>query len=165
MDRPALPRQLERDVLVEAGHRCAIPTCKQTPVEIAHIEPYRDVQSHTFDNLIALCPTCHTRYDREDIDRKAMRQYKANLCILNSRYGDLEKRLLFLFAQNPNEESISLMKGLDIFLMYLLADDLIVKDFRGNDDMKAYMRGDDTYYITEKGKSFIEKWLAGNELD
>ncbi len=78
--RPAIPRQLERDVLVEAGHRCAIPTCKQTPVEIAHINPWETVREHTFDNLIALCPNCHDRYDKKgEIDRKAMLQYKANL--------------------------------------------------------------------------------------
>ena len=41
--RPATPKQLERDVLVEAGHRCAIPTCKQTPVQIAHIIPWETV--------------------------------------------------------------------------------------------------------------------------
>ncbi|HKQ08164.1 MAG TPA: HNH endonuclease signature motif containing protein [Blastocatellia bacterium] len=76
------PRPLERDVLVEAGHRCAIPTCRQIPVEIAHIVPWARVKAHTFDNLIALCPTCHTRYDNGEIDRRAMLQYKANLSVL-----------------------------------------------------------------------------------
>lgn len=165
MDRPALPKELERRVLVEAGHRCAIPTCHQTPIEIAHIEPYRDVKEHSFDNLIALCPNCHTRYDTGKIDRKAMQQYKANLCILNSRYGDLEKRLLHFFVQNPNQESISILKGLEIFLMYLLEDNLITTDFRSNDDIKDYMGGNDVYYITEKGRSFIQQWLKGYLLE
>jgi 5-methylcytosine-specific restriction endonuclease McrA len=100
-DRPAVPRELEREVLMEAGHRCAIPTCKQTPVEIAHIEPYRDVASHAFDNLVALCPTCHTRYDKGEIDRKSMKLYKTKLSIINSRYCDLEKRVLLYFANHP----------------------------------------------------------------
>lgn len=43
---------------------------------------------------MALCPTCHTRYDKGEIDRPAMRQYKANLSVVNSRYGDVEKRVL-----------------------------------------------------------------------
>ena len=68
MNRQTIPRQLEREVLMEAGHRCAIPTCRQTPVEIAHIVPWEQIQEHTFDNLIALCPTCHTRYDKGEID-------------------------------------------------------------------------------------------------
>src|SRR5690242_15797603 len=38
-NRPGIPRALQRQVLVEAGHRCSIPTCRQTPVEIHHIIP------------------------------------------------------------------------------------------------------------------------------
>jgi len=101
-DRPAVPRAIERQVLIEAGHRCAIPSCRQIPVEIAHIAPCADVRKHEFENLIALCPTCHTRYDSGQIDRSSMRQYKANLSVLNSRYGDLERRVLVYYAEHPN---------------------------------------------------------------
>jgi hypothetical protein len=37
--RPPIPSELYRAVLIEAGHRCAIPTCRQIPIEIAHIMP------------------------------------------------------------------------------------------------------------------------------
>src|SRR5487761_1639893 len=57
--RPAIPADLKRRVLMEAGHRCAIPTCRTVPVELAHIEPYSEVRGHAFENLITLCPTCH----------------------------------------------------------------------------------------------------------
>jgi hypothetical protein len=77
--RPAIPAELTRRVLVEAGHRCAIPTCRHPTTEIAHIVPWSRVREHTFDNLIALCPTCHARYDKGEIDRKSMRMYKAQL--------------------------------------------------------------------------------------
>ncbi|MCC3653211.1 HNH endonuclease [Streptomyces sp. S07_1.15] len=79
--RPKVPSELRRRVLLEAGHRCAIPTCKSTPVEIAHIIPWSKIRKHEFKNLIALCPTCHARFDDRHgpIDQKAMRQYKANL--------------------------------------------------------------------------------------
>ncbi len=97
--RPEIPAELKRSVLVEAGHRCAIPTCRQTPVELAHITPWAKVKQHTFDNLIALCPTCHTRFGHGDIDHKAMLQYKANLDILNYRYTDLERQLLRAFIR------------------------------------------------------------------
>ncbi|WP_425829320.1 HNH endonuclease [Streptomyces fractus] len=78
-NRPAIPRELARSILVEAGHRCAIPTCRATTLEIAHITPWRQVRQHEFENLIALCPNCHTRFDKGEIDRKAMLQYKVNL--------------------------------------------------------------------------------------
>ncbi|MCC4318673.1 HNH endonuclease signature motif containing protein [Streptomyces malaysiensis] len=78
-NRPAVPRQLVRDLLVEAGHRCAIPTCRATILELAHIIPWAKTRAHDFDNMIALCPNCHTRFDKGEIDRLSMLHYKANL--------------------------------------------------------------------------------------
>lgn len=93
--RPAIPRELRRRVLIEAGHRCAIPACRATPVEIAHITPWAKAKKHEFKNLIALCPTCHTRFDdlHNPLDRKAMRQYKANLNPLLSLEFDKENQM------------------------------------------------------------------------
>ncbi len=39
MNRDVVPTEVKRAVLVEAGHRCAIPTCRATTTEIAHIVP------------------------------------------------------------------------------------------------------------------------------
>jgi hypothetical protein len=41
--------------------------------------PWSEVKEHRFENLIALCPTCHTRYDQGTIDRRSMLVYKALL--------------------------------------------------------------------------------------
>lgn len=160
--RPAIARQLERDVLVEAGHRCAIPACHQVPVEVAHIKPWRTVREHTFDNLIALCPTCHALYDKGEIDRKAMLQYKANLSVLNGRYGDLERRVLLYFAESSDRDSIYLAKGFDILLMYLIADGFLVE----TDELKYRFSKEGTlYYITDQGREFVDKWLRAEKLE
>src|SRR4029078_721438 len=95
-----LRRSAPRRVKVGAGHRCAIPVCRQTPVELHHIRPWSEVKEHTFDNLIALCPPAHPRATRGEIDGKAMRIYKRNLAVVNSRYGDMEHRLIDYFAAN-----------------------------------------------------------------
>ena len=80
MDRPSIPTDTVRAVLVEAGHRCAIPTCRATTTEIAHIEPWAKSHDNTFGNLIALCPNCHMRFDqKKEIDAKSVRIYKQNL--------------------------------------------------------------------------------------
>ena len=159
--RPAIPRQLKRDVLVEAGHRCAIPTCRHPTVEVAHIRPWEKVKAHTFDNLIALCPTCHARYDNGGIDRRAMLQYKANLSVLSGRYGEVERRVLHHFAANPKSDSIYLPKGWDILLMYLLDDGFIVE----TDDIRyQFSREGMLYLITPKGREFVEKWLGAQAL-
>ncbi|MFH1439451.1 MAG: hypothetical protein ABIG89_02725 [Candidatus Woesearchaeota archaeon] len=43
-DREHLPAELKRKILVEAGHCCAIPSCRFLTTEIAHIEPYEKVK-------------------------------------------------------------------------------------------------------------------------
>lgn len=77
--RPAIPAELRRQVLVEAGHRCAIHTCRHPAVDIHHIEPWVTCREHRFENLIALCPNCHRRADAGEIDRKSLSMYKARL--------------------------------------------------------------------------------------
>jgi len=165
MNRPSIPRQLEREVLIEAGHRCAIPTCRQTPVEIAHIIPWKQVKEHTFDNLIALCPTCHTRYDKGEIDRKAMQQYKANLYVLNGRYGDLEQRVLRIFAEQPSVNQIWLPGGFDILLMNLLKDGFLIDTSQNSGVILAGVPSAKLYQLTSSGREFIQKWLSAEELE
>lgn len=86
--RPDIPMDLQRRLLVEAGHRCAIPGCGATEaLEFAHIVPWRRVQVHEFENLIVLCANDHSRYDKNAIDRKAMLLYKSRLAGRDSAPG------------------------------------------------------------------------------
>lgn len=93
-NRDNIPLELKRKILVEAGHRCAIPTCRFPTTEIAHIEPYSKVHKHEYHNLIALCPNCHTRYDNREIDKKSMYIYKKKIAFLSDRYSKFELNVL-----------------------------------------------------------------------
>lgn len=77
--RPAIPRELQRKVLVESAYCCAI--CRYPATELHHIIPWSKCKKHEFENLIALCPNCHVRADRGEIDRKALREYKRRLSL------------------------------------------------------------------------------------
>ena len=150
---------------MEAGHRCASPTCRSAPVELAHIVPWSKVREHTFGNLIALCPNCHSRYDAGMIDRQSMLRYKANLSVLTSRYGDLERRVLEALAAAPVGESIQLPGGLDILLMYLLNDGLLVEvQSAGGRAIIMGIPASKFYRLTEKGREFVDRWLRAPEL-
>ncbi len=162
--RPAIPVQLRRDVLVEAGHRCAIPTCRSPQIHIAHIEPWAKVHEHNFANLIALCPNCHTRYDSGQIDRQSMLQYKANLSVLTNRYGDLEQRILLAFAAEPRRETIWLPGGLDIMVMYLLRDGLLALTTQNSGVIMAGVPSSVAYVLTPAGRDFVTKWLNAEPL-
>ena len=70
---------MRRQVLLEAGHRCAIHTCRHTQVEIHHIIAWSQCKRHEFDNLIALCPNCHALAGSGFIDRKSLYEYKRKL--------------------------------------------------------------------------------------
>lgn len=76
-NRPAIPAELSRQVLVEAGHRCAIPTCRDSAnIDLHHIVPWEKCKEHNPDNLIALCPSCHRLAHDGTIDRKSLLKYK-----------------------------------------------------------------------------------------
>jgi hypothetical protein len=55
--------------------------------------------------MIVLCANCHGRKGNApgQIDRGSLRQYKANLAVINSRYGDLERRVLEYLAERRIE--------------------------------------------------------------
>jgi hypothetical protein len=59
IDRPGA--KVKSMALVEAGHRCAIPTCRHPTTEIAHIVPESQSHDDSFANLIALCPKCQKK--------------------------------------------------------------------------------------------------------
>ena len=164
--RPAIPMPLRRSVLVEAGHRCAIPTCKQIPVEIAHIDPWNECKTHEFENLIALCPTCHTRYDKGDIDRLSMKRYKANLGVMNSRYNEQERRLLAAFAEQPDGFFI-FGPDAEFTFMYLLKDSLVRKapGIHGHSTVMRFTvagrSNQNSYFLTEQGREWIRNWKEG----
>lgn len=94
-DRPPIPAALQRRVLVEAGHRCAIPTCRCIQTELHHIVPWAKCHEHKYENFIALCPNCHARADRGEIDREALRMYKANLRYMHDKFSQFEVDMLF----------------------------------------------------------------------
>ncbi|WP_410668455.1 HNH endonuclease [Amycolatopsis sp. cmx-4-68] len=166
-DRPKIPAALKRELLVEAGHRCAIPTCRQaTPLQFDHIEDWAKVRKHEFANMIVLCANCHARKTAGDIDRKSMHLYKANLSVLNNRYGDLEKRVLDLFAASPEAGFIELQGGLDLHLWYLLKDGLLQKINRGGGNIVIMgIPALETYQLTARGREFVSKWMSARPVD
>jgi ATP-dependent helicase YprA (DUF1998 family)/very-short-patch-repair endonuclease len=80
-NRPAIPIEVKREVLFQARHRCAV-CCEPTPLERAHIRPWRESRDHSVENLIALCANCHSRADHERWGEAFLGRYKKNPCAL-----------------------------------------------------------------------------------
>ena len=153
--RPPIPADLERAILIECGHRCAIPTCRQVPLEISHIQPWSRCKTHAFENLIALCPTCHTRFDNGDIDRKSMRIYKLNLFLVSSRYGDLELRVIRTFVMDRAIDTFWWFVDMEIMLLYLLGDGVLKAT---NQERLVGGLVQKLYKLTVKGHEYIAQW-------
>ncbi|MCW5230368.1 HNH endonuclease [Verminephrobacter eiseniae] len=174
MSRPAIPEPLKRAILVEAGHRCAIPTCRTTTTEIAHIVPWAETHEHTFENLIALCPNCHTRFDQKrEIDRLSIKMYKHNLGILNHRYGEFERRL-FAHLAVSHQRIFVVGAGGDLLVANAVKDGFFEdKHVAGGDFFVIHVGGQEscrfplkfTYWVTDTGVEFIRRYAEGVSID
>ncbi len=151
--RPPIPAELERQVLLEAGHRCAIHACRQVPVEIAHIVPWSRCRAHEFQNLIGLCPTCHTRYDGGQIDRKSMMAYKRDAWLRSSRYSDLEKRLLLSLAM-AKLSHVWVFTGLHPLISEAIKDGLLTDGGITRPETFPETFRERLYTLTAKGEAF-----------
>jgi hypothetical protein len=122
---------------------------------MAHIVPWAQVKEHKFENLIALCPTCHTRFDKGQIDRTSMRVYKLNLLLIHSRYGDLEQRLISIFVKDRRCKEFWWFADMEILLTYLVDDGLL------QDTGETRQRGglaQKLFKLTQKGEEYISQW-------
>lgn len=165
MSRPSIPQELERRVLVEAGHRCAIPTCRHTRVEIAHIIPWAENKAHEFENLIALCPNCHDLFDKDKrIDRKSMQIYKANLGVLNQRYGEFERRLLQYFCTSAEKRTF-LSVGLEPLVYYFLKDGILKKTGNNSGFATDDIFTSEEYALTELGEELLQNWKEARLIE
>lgn len=164
----------------EAGHRCAIPTCRATSgLEIHHIDDWAKVREHTFENLILFCANCHARVTAGEIDRRSVIAYKANLSILASRYGDLERRVLDRFVNQPSRTEVVVDASQTLLLDYMIADGLLEylgsgegAFILGTDDLPPDEPGSpDSHFgparwgLTDEGRQLVDRVREARQLD
>lgn len=109
-----IPTPLESLLFELAGHRCTI--CHAPWLEIHHIKELEHGGETVFENLIVLCPNCHTRVHAQGIPSpEELRHYKLKqeiayeLPIIN-RLTDDEKALIREVASLPPEKQIIFSK-------------------------------------------------------
>jgi len=157
-ENPPVPEDLKRRVLSEAGHRCAIPTCRDQTTEVVHIEPPEEVKALDPEDLVALCPDCEARLGKGEIDRKLLKAYKRILRRLTARYSTFEVATLNELRQGWNvrvgEPMLPMVKN-------LLDEGLVEVKSPGISDsgVPSVARAS----LTEKGNRLIEEWIKGNE--
>jgi HNH endonuclease len=152
-------RARKKTALVEAGHRCAIPTCRHPTTEIAHIVSASGSRDDSFENLIALCPKCQ----KKEIDAQAMRMYKRNLAILNSRYSDFERRVFDQIAET-DRRSFIVDAGLEIALVHAVNDGFLKRVELAPVGMQRGEPPDYRYEVTDEGLDFVNRYVCGEDI-
>ena len=113
--RKSIKPSLRRDVLIEAGYRCANPTCRTIlAIDLHHIIEVEKGGPNELSNLLALCPTCHALYTRGTISQEAINVWKTILVALNHAFDkESISNLLFLrkiSAKTPYKRIIARCK-------------------------------------------------------
>lgn len=136
---------------------------------MAHIVPWVEVKEHTFENMIVLCSTDHFRYDSKQIPRQSIEIYKANLSMLNGRYGEIERRMLEMFVEGKKlgTNRVELAPGMELHLMYLLRDGIVRNLSPHAIDMwrETGASRPAIYQLTPKGEELIDRLSRGAMLD
>lgn len=98
--RKKIPDPIRRAVLLEAGYSCANPVCHVPLLHAHHIDYVESGGENTEDNLIALCPNCHTMVHNKIIPTEAVKTWKTMLIAANHAWTkETLNNLLFLDTQ------------------------------------------------------------------
>ena len=149
---------LKREVLAEAGYRCAVPTCRTIlAIDLHHIVEVEKDGPNELSNLLALCPTCHALYTRGTISRDAINVWKTILVALNHAFDkESISNLLFLKQTANNMLPISgdgVLKFSHLIASGLAEYKLVVQ----NGPFLLFV-----VCLTPKGNSIIDAWFSGN---
>lgn len=157
MARAPIGAAIRRDVLTEAGYRCAVPTCRSIlAIDLHHLVRVADGGENTAGNLIALCPTCHALHYRGTITNDSLYAWKGMLVALSQAFDtNTIEQLIFL---NGDIENLKISG--DGVLRYdrLIAAGLAAFNvFLRNGPIILYDVG-----LTQKGVILVDAWKSGD---
>jgi hypothetical protein len=175
--RATIPEALKRAVLMEAGYRCAVPTCRNIlAIDLHHIVQVSADGGNELANLVALCPTCHALYHRGTISQDAIYAYKGVLVALGHAFDQASiDGLLFLYGLDPimtDEQSPDIWLGPHSLPM--TSDGVLHFSRLIGAGLATFQRLFQSYpangvpltnyavELTPKGRMLIEAWMEGN---
>ena len=173
MSRTSIPVHTKQLVLLEAGYKCANPTCRHIlTLELHHIVWVKDGGENDPNNLLALCPNCHSLHTQHHIPEQAIRTWKSILLALNSANHATADLLLILSAEEQRlATAVDPTKTPPPFrftgdglpaLSGLIASGLIEisKRYSGANAWGGSMPSFEVS-LTNKGKSLVIAWREG----
>jgi hypothetical protein len=174
MNRKSIPPATRDLILMEAGYKCANPTCRHIlTLELHHIDWVKDGGDNSPSNLLALCPNCHSLHTYGQIPALAIQTWKQLLISLNDSNRATADLLLVLYheekrieaAEDPSKVAPPFRftgDGLPA-LSGLITSGLleISKRYLGAGVFGASLPSFNVS-LTGKGKQFVQAWLEGD---
>jgi hypothetical protein len=164
--RQTITTSARREALIEAGYRCAVPTCRTIlAVDLHHLVLVSQGGGNDVSNLLALCPNCHALHHRGNIPPDAIRVWKGMLVSLNEGIGRDAKELLLLLALAPQQRPEWFTSDGVLRLAPMIVAGLVEVTpgprevaIGGSYPWPGAYRVD----LTEKGLAVIAAWKAGD---
>ena len=158
--RKPIPADVKREVLIEAGYRCANPTCRQIlALELHHMVEVAEGGRNEVANLIALCPTDHALYTTGKISKDAIYAWKTVLVSLNASFDTQGiNNLLFLANSSSRNDLVVSGDGVLRFAPLVASGYADYQLLANNANMLV------TYQVllTQKGANLVNAWMSGN---
>jgi hypothetical protein len=153
-------------VLHEAGYKCANPCCRYPlTLDVHHLYYVSEGGSNTAENLLPLCPNCHTEHHNGIIPTESLRAWKMLLMALNEAFDRKAIDLLLTVARLTTVQWIT-GDGVGDYAA-LVSSNLIALEA----DQFPYQASrscilERTVYsasLTDKGRLFVEGWKKGDQ--
>lgn len=160
--RRKIPDNIVRQVLIEAGYRCGVPTCRNIlAIDLHHLVRVSDGGKDEPTNLLALCPNCHALHHRGTIPQEAFYAWKQVLVSLSAAF-DIETVDLMLFLYKMKDDRRFLIRqGALLRFARLIGNDLAIiewtQDTINNIQFNGYRVS-----LSQKGQHLIEAWRKGD---
>jgi len=91
--------------------------------------------------------------------------YKGNLGLVAIRYGDLERRVIDAFVEQPDSDFVKLPTELLVLMDYLVRDGIV--EMRVPADERTVLRTPSfrEYWITDFGREFVKNFTEGKPVE
>ena len=163
-----VPLDVKRLVLHESGYKCSNPACRYPlTLEVHHLYYVSEGGGDSAENLLPLCPNCHTEHHHGHIPAESLRAWKMLLLALNEAFDRRAIDLLLTLAK-MKDQTITNVTGDGLPAYSALVASGLVASFPALQTTGGWdgnVRWQELYKasLTDKGKLFVEGWKKGDQ--
>ena len=166
--RLTIPVDIKMTVLHEAGYKCANPVCRHVlTLDIHHLEYVSEGGVNTAENLLPLCPNCHSLHHRKEIPHESIRAWKMLLLALNEAFDRRSVDILLLLDK---QQVLRKLSGDGVIeLAALVASGYVqVEQYWDRASISGMSPGQHSEQmfeakLTERGTLLVHRWKHGDQ--